>query len=174
MEANFFIKQISKLEIFYRNFKVTDDTTAIKSWFEMFKNEDEQLFSEAIAKHIMVSNFPPTISSIREQMIEVATPNQLTAADSWIQVQELVQKGGSYATTESFDDMTKEVIKGMGGFRILCLSTNLETQRAQFLRIYESKINEPKRLAMNTPVLSQGIKKMLIDLKVDTDTKLLE
>lgn len=125
----------------YPNSNVIPDAYAMKTWYLMLGDLDFRIANNAVAEHIGISPFPPSISEIRRlsAKMKVDIPDW---GEAWEKVQKAIRRYGSYRETEaleSLDETTREAAKRIG-FRDLCISDleNLETNRAQFRDIYKA------------------------------------
>lgn len=94
----------------------------------------------AIASHVSTSPFPPSIAEIREWA--AGGPGDGAGADAWGKLMQAVRKFGwcNQAEAKEFlgPDIWGAMLRTFPDWLALCMSENMEADRAHFLRMWES------------------------------------
>lgn len=99
---------------------------------------------------MLTNKFKPTVAELREIYIELVSPTISDWSEGWEKVSRAIGHYGMYqeqAAMESFDEVTREVVKRLG-FQNICLSENIVADRARFAEIYQA-IQRRKRTEVN-------------------------
>ena len=89
---------------------------------------------------MLTNKFKPTVAELREIYTELVSPTISDWSEGWEQVSKAIGHCGMYqekAAMESFDEITREVVKRLG-FQNICLSENIVADRARFAEIYQA------------------------------------
>lgn len=163
MTSKEFEKLALTIKAAYPNSQVMADVYAMKVWYRMLGDLDYKIAENAIAEHISMSPFPPSISDIRTKYAERL--NKIPDwGEAWGKVNKAIQRYGSYREAEameSLDDITREAVKRIG-FRDLCTADqeNLETNRAQFRDIYKAVAKRWAEEKQLSPLVLENREKM--------------
>jgi hypothetical protein len=126
--------------------ELTDELLSI--YEEYLQDIESEELKYAINGIITNGKFFPKISEIREEVIKnrFIKENIPSAADAWSEVQRQIHDKGYYQLPIWTHPIVEEVMETIGGWSYLtsALEINLETVRAQFLRIFESKVSRLK------------------------------
>lgn len=117
------------------------DEDSIKIWFQMLQDLDYKLASASIQKWMLTNKFPPTIAEIREGASGIELGDPLDWGEAWATVIRAVKMYGWYRQAEamdSLDELTRECVKQIGGFSVICDSENIAVERANFRMAYET------------------------------------
>ena len=114
------------------------------------------------------NKFKPTVAELREIYAELVSPVLSDWSEGWEKVCKAIGHYGMYqeeAAMESFDEVTREVVKL--GFLNICLSENIVADRARFAEIYQA-IHMRKRTEVNVgsalPNLQEMVQNRLAEL----------
>lgn len=114
------------------------DADSIKIWYNLLGDLDYTVLSVAIQRYMMSNAKAPTIADLREAAAEVVCGEVADWSVAWEKVTKAIGTYGMYRVEEameSFDELTREVVKRMGFYRI-CTSDNVAADRANFRTIY--------------------------------------
>ena len=151
MTKNEFKLILSGVIAAYPNFKVAENKESIELWYQMLSDLTGDEFSLAVKRHISKSPFPPTIADIRKCAAESPELKRDWSL-GWGLVLEAVRKFGYYNEEAGLsylaekDIMTAEVVRRLG-FQNLCLSENLQNDRANFRMAYEVEMDKRREYA---------------------------
>lgn len=115
------------------------DGDSVKIWYSLLSDLDYNIANIAIQKYMLTEKFPPTIADIREMATNVKTGEIPLWSDGWEEVLRAIRKYGSYRENEALESMselTRMTVQRLG-FRNICMSENIMTDRANFRMIFE-------------------------------------
>ena len=125
----------------YPNSNILPDAHSMKVWYRMLGDLEFHIVENAIAEHMSISPFPPSIADIRGKCArrKAEIPDW---TEGWERAQKAVRYFGSYRddeAMESLDEITREAVRRFG-YKSMCQSDmkNIETDRAQFREVYNS------------------------------------
>jgi hypothetical protein len=76
------MKILAVLTEVYPKFVVNEVKAQI--FYELLGDLEYNILQTAVKKHMLLSEFPPTIAELRKQSVEIINPSLLlTAADAW-------------------------------------------------------------------------------------------
>lgn len=138
------------------------DADAFNIWFSLLGDLDYKLLSAAIQKYMLTNKFPPTIADLRELATNIHCGDVPDWGEGWEKVLKAIRKFGSYRETEaleSMDYLTRTCVERLG-FRNICLSEDINLDRANFRMIYEQLADRTKKENVLPPSLSNTIKQL--------------
>ena len=118
----------------YPGWKPTKET--IEVYVQLLEDLEAQEVKEAVRLLVMGSEYPPSVATIRRKVLELKDGLPLTKAEAWQLVMSLVHRHGTYNRPAIEDFITSEVVASLG-WREICTTTNVDTMRAQFFRLYD-------------------------------------
>jgi len=102
----------------------------------------------AVNEVIATAKFFPRVAEIREKAVEIRLRREGVPhpADAWAEVQREIRAKGFYEKPEFSHPMVREAMLAVGGWTHLTGpdDPNMETVRAQYLRIYDSMVSRLK------------------------------
>ena len=100
---------------FYRDMTRQDANHVIDLWFEMFKDEPAELVALAVKAHIAADTkgFPPHIGAIKDAIVKIQQPNEMTEMEAWGLVQNAL-RNGYYGAQEEFAKLPPVVQRLVG------------------------------------------------------------
>ena len=120
----------------YPSWKPTQETVAV--YVELLLDLDGNEAQSALRSLLMASEFPPSVAAIRKKVLESQDGLPLTKTDAWELVMSMVRRYGIYERPNFEDETVSQVVHAIG-YRDICQSTNTDTIRAQFFRLYEEQ-----------------------------------
>lgn len=138
----------------YPSAQEKDPDPVVKAWYLMLKDIPFALAKAALVRVCRTSQFFPTIVSIVEAADELDPQAEKlpTAAQAWGEVSQLIQSVGPYRAPVYSCELVRKAAQSIG-WRQLCMGENPETDRAHFLRIYESMRNQKQQNRENEKAL---------------------
>jgi hypothetical protein len=118
----------------YPSWKPTQETVSV--YVELLSDLDKNEAQNALRSLLMASEYPPAVAAIRKKVLESRDGAPLLKAEAWELVMHLVRRYGTYERPAIEDYVTQQVVNSLG-WRELCTSTNTDTIRAQFFRLYD-------------------------------------
>lgn len=161
------------LQTEFEGFELIKNKERFNMWFEMFVDEEYQVFVTAIKKYMIKSPFKPTVAALREQIMLIKNPNSdFTVEQSWKEVQDAIRYCGSYEEQKALERMspiTQSIVRSMG-YKYLCLSEDQMADRAHFIQMFnaykrreEENLMLPQSLVNETARLKDNMVKLLGD-----------
>ena len=139
LDFNDFMKLVKAMKSIWVKDDFLPDEYSIKLWYSMLKDIPYEQLNLAIQKYAYSNKFPPSISDLRNNHVEIVSP---TSSEDWGRAWELtlraIRKFGRDNEGDalaSMDEITRMVVKRMG-WKSLCNSEDINTDRANFRMIY--------------------------------------
>lgn len=131
----------------YRKEHILTTEEELSLWFEMLKELPYDITHQVIREWIATNKWSPTIADIRTAVIgkmknELPDTRPNDWGEAYERVIDLIHAHGWIGEAEALqemDEMTKSVVKGIGGYRYMCESENPEMDRANFRKLYETR-----------------------------------
>jgi hypothetical protein len=120
----------------YPSWKPTQETVAV--YVELLADLDKNEAQMAVRRLLMASEFPPSVAAIRKKVLEQMDGLPLTKNEAWELVMSQVRRYGIYERP-TFEDKTVAQVVHAIGYRELCMTTNTDTIRSQFFKLYEEQ-----------------------------------
>ena len=141
------------------------DADSIKIWFQMLQDLEYRTANLAIQKYMLTNKFPPTIADIRELSTDVQFGSLPDWGEGWEQVITAIRKYGWYRANEAmdtFDDLTRTCVERLG-FKNLCMSENVNADRANFRMIYEQLASRKQKESVLPLGLMQEVERIRLE-----------
>lgn len=154
-----FINLTKALKTFYPRDNMLPNMEAMELWYRELSDISYTVAEAALRKYVATNKFSPTIADIRELSATVTNGDKPLWSDGWEEVLRAIKLFGSYRETEALQSMTettREAVKRMG-FRNICLSENIMTERANFRTIFEQLADRKQKNAQLSTGLAQLI-----------------
>lgn len=136
----------------YPRFQVDSEGLTLSVWHEMLGDLDYKLVQIAVQKLILESPFPPTISDVRKQVVEIIQDpdDNVDGASAWGEVVQAIRNYGYYRTEEALNSLSPRVRKvaSMIGWREICTCEEPGVVRGQFIKMYETYAAREKQDAL--------------------------
>lgn len=132
----------------------------IELWTEMLADVPFEVAQIAVKKLILESPFPPTISDVRKQIVDITNPDsKIDPSTAWGEVTRALRIYGYPRPQEALQSMsprTRKVVESMG-WQEICQADKAGVVRGQFLKMYEAYSSREKQDAL----LPQGMKDII-------------
>ena len=180
MKKEEFAKLSMALRTYYPKENLLPNNQALELWYQQLKDIPYEIAEIAVEKWVSTNRWSPTIADIRQMAAEVKNPDSMFWGDAWQKVMNAVRNYGNWKikeALESLDDLTRAAVERIG-FREICMSENIEVERANFRMIYERMAEQRKQDAQLPPKLIAaidrvaGIEKRREDVKNDNSLPL--
>lgn len=135
---------------------------ALDVWYALLHDLDYQILSKVLQQYMLTNKFKPTVAELLEIYTELVSPTISDWREGWKKVSKAIGHYGMYqekAAMESFDEITREVVKRLG-FQNICLSENIVADRARFAEIYQV-IQSRKRTELNIGSAMPNLREMV-------------
>lgn len=137
---------VKGLKAVYPDPKFLPDNYAIEVWYGFLGHLDYDTARVAINKHIVTSEYPPTIKDILGATQEEST---ISEAEAWTMVRKGI-RNGNYGSEEEFTKLPEIVQKAVGSPQSLSAWAQLPTSevetviQSQFLRSFRATVARAK------------------------------
>ena len=145
---------------FYRDMTRKDADHVVSLWTEMFKDEPAELVALAVKAHIATDKkgFPPHIGAIKDSIVKIQQPDEMTELEAWGLVQKAL-RNGYYGAQEEFGKLPPVVQRLVGSpnqlreWALMDSETVSSVVASNFQRSYKARAaNEREFLALPTEV----------------------
>lgn len=169
MEKAEFLVLVKTMKAMYPN--MFKDEYSVNVWFEMLKDLPYKVASNALAKHINTSEYPPNVASIRRNAMDMTTQQEINGEQAWSLVFKAIENS-NYNSREEFEKLPPLVQKSVGSpanLRELALmptETVNSVEKSLFLRTYEAerkKENEINNLPPSVRNLIEQTQERMIE-----------
>lgn len=137
------------LKTYYPKEGLLPNNQAMELWFNQLKDIDYRVAETALNAWVATNKWSPTIADLREQCAEIIQGKLPDWGDGWEQVLNAIARYGMYEprkALESMDEITRKCVERLG-FREICMSENINVDRANFRMLYEQYAERKKREA---------------------------
>jgi len=128
------------LRTYYPKENILPNTPAMELWYRELQDIPYTVAETALRKWVSTNKWSPSIAEIRETVAQISNGATQDWGEAWEKVLKAVSRYGLYAQGEamrSLDPLTRKAVERLG-FRDVCLSENIATERANFRMIYET------------------------------------
>lgn len=171
MDKKEFAIFVSALKTYYPRENLLPNQQAMALWYRELCDIPYKVAEASLRKWVANNKWSPSISEIRELSANITIGNVPDWGEGWEQVLKAIRRYGMYeegAALNSLDDITRKAVERLG-FRNICISENISTDRANFRMIYE-QLAERRKKEMNTPAkLQQTIELLLLENRQEGD-----
>ena len=100
---------------YYKDMKRSDAEAVVGLWAEMFKDDPVEVVAVAVKAHISndVKGFPPHIGAIKDAIVKIQTPDEMTELEAWGLVQKAI-RNGIYGANEEYQKLPEVVQRLVG------------------------------------------------------------
>ena len=145
----------SALRTYYPREALLPNQQAMELWYRELQDIPFPIAEASLRQWVATNKWSPSIADIREQAATVQHGSIKDWGEAWEETLTAVRKYGLYnqgKALDSLDPMTRTAAERTG-FRNICLSENIATERANFRMIYESlSIQEKTRQQVALPL----------------------
>lgn len=146
MDKKEFAQFAMALKTYFPREQLLPNNQAMELWFRMLQDIDYKIAEIALTKWVATNKWSPSIAEIRSMAAEITVGSISDWGEGWEQVLTAIRKYGMYQVDEamnSFDEITREACKRLG-FQNICMSENINQDRANFRMIYEQLAERQK------------------------------
>lgn len=147
----------SALRTYYPREKLLPNEQAMELWFNQLQDIPYKLAELTLNTWVATNKWSPSIADIREKATGLTQGEAKDWGEAWREVLRAINIYGSYQeleALESMDETTRRVVERLG-FRNICMSEDIQIDRANFRMIYEQEIQRAKEDAQLPPKLKE-------------------
>lgn len=157
MDKREFALFASGLKTYYPRENLLPNEQAMELWFKQLEDIPYKVAEVTLHKWVATNKWSPSIADIRETAAEILQGEIPDWGEGWQQVMRAIRYCGSYEpekALEMLDDISATAVKRLGWLN-LCMSENIEVERANFRMIYEAEAKKKKREAQIPPQVAK-------------------
>ncbi|MBQ8279514.1 MAG: hypothetical protein IJZ23_07010 [Roseburia sp.] len=147
------------IRTYYPKENILPNQQAMELWYRELQDIPYNVAEASLRQWVATNKWSPSIAEIREMASSVQHGSIPDWGDGWEQVLKAIRKYGSYRipeAMESFDPITRQCVERLG-FRNICMSENINHDRANFRMIYEQLQERKKKEGQMSLPLKQII-----------------
>lgn len=147
----------------YPNMQEKDMRPTAALWARMLADIPYQVGEKALLYVLSTARFFPTIADILAAVTKVTSPEQLTPAEAWGEVELAIRRHGLYGEAQAIDEMAPEAgrVAKMMGWQDICQSENLGVVRGQFLRMFDAQKKRDEEHAALPAAVKDAMDKLI-------------
>lgn len=161
------------LKTYYPRENLLPNTQAMELWFRQLQDIPYNIAEVALNQWVATNKWSPSIAEIRETVATVKNGEVPDWGAGWEQVLWAIRRYGMYniqKAMESFDPITKQCVERMG-FKNICISENINQERANFRMIYEQVSDRVKKQEQIPLQLTQTISQIQNQFALEDKSK---
>lgn len=137
----------------YPQWQVTKETVAI--WADLLSDLDYTQTRSVVRQWLMTEDRPPSPAAIRRGLATSAGLTAPTRATAWAEVRAGITTTPQGSRPSFSHPAVSKAVETIGWWEIRS-STNLDTLRSQFWKVYEEYAREADHVVLSTPQLAIG------------------
>ena len=138
---------------YYRDMKRSDAEIAVNLWTEMFKDDPSQIVAAAVKAYIAsdTKGFPPHIGAIKDAIIKITNPTEMTELEAWGYVDKAICNG-IYGAREEFEKLPPMIQLLVGSpaqlheWALMDSNTVKSVVASNFQRSYRSHLSRQREM----------------------------
>ncbi len=150
----------SAIRTFYPRENILPNQQAMELWYRELQDIPYQVAETGLRQWVSTNKWSPSIADIREMASTIQNGSIPDWGEGWEQVLKAIRYYGSYREAEALetlDEITLACVKRLG-FKNICMSENINQDRANFRMIYEQLEERKKKEQQLSPPLVDMIK----------------
>lgn len=135
------------IRTYYPKENILPNTQAMELWYRELQDIPYNVAEASLRQWVSTNKWSPSIADIREAAATMQTGVTPDWGDGWEKVLAAIRKYGSYRIEEamqSFDPITRKCVERLG-FKNICMSENISSDRANFRMLYEQMQERKKK-----------------------------
>lgn len=151
------------IRTYYPKESILPNQQAMELWYRELQDIPYPVAEAGLRQWVATNKWSPAIADIREMVSTVQNGIIPDWGEGWEQVLKAIRLFGSYRIEEamdSFDPITRRCVERLG-FRNICMSENINQDRANFRLIYQTLAERKTKDSM----LPVGLKEKIILLR---------
>ena len=170
MDKKQFMMLMAGMKSNYPNWKMDlQDRIILEFWYENLKDISYEIAKTGVRKLLAEEEFYPNIAKIRKACASIQRAPATDSTQAWGMVQRAIRRFGYMREDEAIGSLPSDVaqaVRYMGGWQMLCESTNVEADRAHFYRCIDQITEREKRdslLSLELKEQIHGIRQIAMD-----------
>lgn len=140
-----FVIIVKAIKTYFPKERILENNEEVELWYDMIKDLNYNLALAELKKYVATHTFSPSISDIRECLIDFRTDKPLNSSEAWSLVlntlEEVDMHGNGKMRYDELPEMVKTAIGGYPQFRewMNNPSFNKEVEKSAFIKIYQKE-----------------------------------
>jgi hypothetical protein len=138
---------------FYKDMKRSEAEAIVDLWATMFVDEPATVVAAAVKAHIATDKkgFPPHIGAIKESIVKVTAPDEMTEAEAWSLVNRALSNG-IYGSQKEFDKLPPILQRLVGSpnqlkeWALMDADTAASVVASNFQRSYRARASHEREM----------------------------
>ena len=154
----------SAIRTFYPKEQILPNQQAMELWYRELQDIPYEVAEASLRQWVATNKWSPTIADFREMASTVQCGSIPDWGEGWEKVLLAIRKFGTYRiheAMETFDPLTRKCVERLG-FRNICMSENINHDRANFRMIYEQLSERQKKDSQ----LSLPLKEIIMQIQM--------
>ena len=150
------------IRTYYPRENILPNQQAMELWYRELQDIPYQVAEAGLRQYVSTNKWSPSIADFREMASTIQNGSIPDWGDGWEQVLMAIRRYGSYREAEaleSMDEITQACVKRLG-FKNICMSENINQDRANFRMIFEQMQERKKKEQQLSLPLADIIKKL--------------
>lgn len=152
----------------YKGLSKDEANGIVNLWATVFSDDDYNAVQTAVLAHISAdtSGFMPPVGAIKNMLVKLTTPDQMTEAEAWACVQRAVRRSIYYAG-EEFEKLPPICKRLVGSpaqlkeWAVCERADTLSVAQSNFMRSYRARVEQEREFA----ALPQAVKAFALEAK---------
>lgn len=141
---------LSVLTAAYPDKSLEDET--VKLYLRFLSDIPFHYGQAAALNMIAESKWFPSVAELRKEAVSLMPDHQIpSAAEAWGEVMEQIRKAGYYGIPEFTHPVVKQAVKTMGWRNLCMMEEGAYTDRAHFMKIYDSLASKETKQSLQIP-----------------------
>lgn len=125
----------------YKREKVLDEPETLEIWFRLLSDIPYKTAETFLEKWLATEKWSPSIADIRAGCAEIVNGKPSDWGEGWADVMQAIRRYGYMHPKKAKESMSAtawQAVGYIGGWEYICASENMEMDRANFRKCYES------------------------------------
>lgn len=152
-----FAQFAAALKTFYSRENILPNQQAMELWYEQLNDIPYDVASVFLKTWVANEKWSPAICDIRNGVANLTQGSIEDWGKGWEQIEKAIRNYGMYRVDDAYasmDEITQEVARRLG-FKNLCMSDNIQSDRANFRMLYEQAAERKKHERQLSPTLKK-------------------
>lgn len=150
------------IKTYYPKEPILPNEQALELWYQELCDISAKVAETALRKWVSTNKWSPSIADLRELAATIVHGETPDWGEAWEEVLNSVRRYGLYnerMALESLSPLTRKAAERTG-FRNICLSEQISTERANFRMIYENLVKREQTEHQMALPLQEAIKQL--------------
>lgn len=137
-----FAEWVMALKTYFPRENLVPNDKALELWYRQLQDIPYNVATVALNKWVALQRFSPTIADVREYSLQISQNTLPTWFEEWEYITDMVRTYSHTRAYEAVEEIKKhskktfEAMNQIGGFTHLCMTDNINVERANFRDVY--------------------------------------